>query len=108
MRLLVWDDLTAGATTEYTRAVTHALMEMELPGTVGCPLLVAVGEKETQPARDAARKLLKLYPSACGVVAPGLHHLWNLQDPVLFNETVRAWAAGKELPKKLVKVELLK
>jgi len=96
-----WDDFTAGASAKYTRAVTRALMEMQLPDAVSCPLLVAVGENETQPARQAARKLLALYPGAVGVIAPGLHHLWNLQDPDLFSAAVRAWVNGKDLPAKL-------
>jgi pimeloyl-ACP methyl ester carboxylesterase len=104
-RELVWDDFLHGATVEYNRAVLLALMAMELPERVDCPLLVAVGEQETIPARQAARKLLSLYPQAWGVVAPGLRHLWNLQDPGLFSDTVRGFVTGRPLPEKLVKIE---
>jgi pimeloyl-ACP methyl ester carboxylesterase len=97
-RELVWEDIVSGATPAYSRAVIRALMEMELPQAVSCPLLVAVGEKETPPARQAAKKLLRLYPQAQGIVVPGLHHLWNLQNPELFSNTVRAWVSGKKLP----------
>ena len=101
-RDLVWEDLVEGSTEGYNRAIFKALMAMELPEQVGCPLLVAVGEKETIPARQAAQKLLARYPRAVGVTAPGLKHLWNLQDPALFSETVRAFATGRPLPEKLV------
>jgi pimeloyl-ACP methyl ester carboxylesterase len=88
-RELVWDDFMRGATPAYTRQMIEALMTMELPETIDCPLLVTVGGKETLPARQAARKLLKCYPQARAQVAPGLHHLWNLENPDLFNQTVR-------------------
>jgi len=101
-RGLVWEDLVQGSTVQYNRAVFQALMAMELPEQVNCPLLVAVGEKETIPARQAAQQLLARYPQACGVTVPGLRHLWNLQDPALFCETVRAFVAGRPLPEKLI------
>jgi len=100
-RDLVWDDLVEGATETYNRAVFKALMALELPAQINCPLLVAAGEKETLPARRAAQRLLALYPQAVGVSVPGLHHLWNLQDPGLFSETVRAFALGQPLPERL-------
>jgi pimeloyl-ACP methyl ester carboxylesterase len=90
-RELVWDDLVRGATPEYSRMTIQALMGMTLPQRINCPLLVAVGAKETIPARQAAQKLLKLYPHARGLVVPGLHHLWNLENPGLFASTVREW-----------------
>jgi pimeloyl-ACP methyl ester carboxylesterase len=104
-RDLVWDDFVQGGTEAYNRAVIHALMEMDLPAQISCPLLVAVGEKETQPARQAAQKLLKLYPQAVGISPPGLHHLWNLQDPDLFCETVRAFVTDRPLPERLARLD---
>lgn len=97
-RELVWEDLVSGASQAYSRAVIQSLMTMDLPAALACPLLVAVGEKETPPARQAAQKLLRLYPQAQGIVPPGLHHLWNLENPDLFSDTVRAWVSGKPLP----------
>lgn len=103
MQELVWDDFVGGATAGYTRMVTRALMEMELPSEVNCPLLAAVGGKETSAARQAAAKLLRLYPAARGIRAPGLHHLWNLDAPDLFNRTARAWELGEDLPNELIR-----
>ena len=97
-RDLVMDDLIQGTSPAYLRTMLRAMMELELPKTVDCPLLVAVGEKETIPARETAKKLLGLYPSAQGIVLPGLHHLWSLENAALFSDTVRAWANGKPLP----------
>ena len=97
-RDLVYDDLVKSSSEDYIHTVLVALMSMSLPASIQCPLLVAVGEKETLPARQAARKLLRLYPESRGIIAPGLHHLWSLQNPDLFSDTVRAWVKDEPLP----------
>ncbi len=102
-RDLVWDDLVEGSTEDYNRAIFKALMAMKLPEEIHCPLLVAVGEKETIPARQAAQKLLARYPQSVGVMAPGLRHLWNLQDPGLFSSTVHAFVTGRPFPERLTR-----
>jgi hypothetical protein len=33
---------------------------------------------------------------------PGVGHVWNLEAPDLFNETVRAWITDQPLPQKLM------
>lgn len=100
-RDLVEDDLIRGSTESYSRSMVVALMSMDLPEMIDCPLLVAVGERETIPARQAARKLLQLYRGAQGVIVPKMNHLWNLQDPALFNQTVLAWVTEQPLPERL-------
>lgn len=97
-RDLVMEDLVQGTSPAYLRSMLRAMMDLDLPKTVGCPLLVAVGEKEPIPARETAKKLLAMYPAAQGIVLPGLHHLWNLENSALFSDTVRAWVNGKSLP----------
>jgi pimeloyl-ACP methyl ester carboxylesterase len=66
------------------------------------PVLVAVGQKETPAAKIMARRLHAAIAGSKGVVAPGGTHVWNLQQPELFNATVRAWVRDEELPKELL------
>ncbi|NUM46564.1 MAG: alpha/beta hydrolase [Anaerolineales bacterium] len=68
------------------------------------PLLVLVGEKETFLAKQAARHLAKTIPHAHGYTVPALGHVWNLQNPDLFTETVRAWVNEKTLPSELRRI----
>ncbi|KAI9030364.1 Alpha/Beta hydrolase protein [Hyaloraphidium curvatum] len=96
-RHLVFDDLVRGSTPEYTRDTLRELMSMRMPDRVECPLLVTVGSKETIPARRAAARIVRAYPGARGAVAPGLNHLWNLEEPELFARVVEAWVGWGEV-----------
>ena len=62
------------------------------------PTLVLVGEKETFFAKQAAAQLSKSIAQARGYTVPGFGHVWNLQNPDLFTETVRAWIGSTPLP----------
>lgn len=97
-RSLFDDDLLHTQTEEFTRRLYHELAIMELPEKLDVPLLTVVGGKETAAARDAARKLVRLYPTARGFTVPRYGHVWNLQIPELFSDTVRAWINGQPLP----------
>lgn len=99
-RPLVQDDLAATSTSAFTRRTIEALMGMTLPTASPVPLLVAVGEKETAAARQAARTLAAL-PNARGVTVPSAGHVWNLQLPDLFTETVRQWVRNQSVPDSL-------
>ena len=77
-------------------------MKMELPLNNEIPLLACVGSKETIPAKQAARKLVRTVPHTQGVIVPGLNHVWALQDPDLFAQTVQAWVTQNSLPKSLI------
>ncbi len=65
------------------------------------PTLITVGQKETfivkQAAREMSRTLL-----AKAVLVPRVGHVWNLEAPDLFTDTVRAWITNRPLPKVLV------
>ena len=97
-RDLLYDDLLKTATESFTRTTIRALMSMQLPTAYAGPLLVCVGGKETPTARQAAQKLVDVLPNSRGVIAPGLKHVWNLQQPDLFSDTVRAWVMEHPLP----------
>lgn len=62
------------------------------------PVLVLVGEAETFYAKRAARQMVKTISNARGCSVPGLGHVWNLQNPDLFTNTVRAWTGQTPLP----------
>jgi pimeloyl-ACP methyl ester carboxylesterase len=105
-RELVVDDLMATSNPEFVTNFTRSLMKMELPTQAKVPVLVAVGEKETITAKNAARKLVQGIPGAKGVWVPGVGHVWNLQKTDLFTETLKAWIEGTPLPKELVTLEM--
>jgi pimeloyl-ACP methyl ester carboxylesterase len=92
------EDILHSVSVDFNRRLIENLMRQQLPTSIPNPMLVTVGEKETIPAKQAARKLAGLYPQAEGRVVPGLGHVWALQDPNLFAATVRAWVTGAPLP----------
>lgn len=92
------EDLKIGTTATFTREFTQALAAMTLPTEASVRTLVAVGERETIAARNAAKTLLKTIRGAHGIHIPAVGHVWNLEAPALFSETVRAWVTGAPLP----------
>ena len=77
------------------------LVKTELPQGVHAPILVSFGQKEDFMVKRAARELSRTLP-AKAVMAPGVGHIWNLEAPVLFTDTVRAWMTDQPLPQELV------
>ena len=62
-RDLVYDDLIlAGPDLEFNKSTITELMKMELPLNNEIRLLACVGSKETIPAKQAARKLVRTVP----------------------------------------------
>lgn len=90
------EDLIYGMKADFTKNFTHALMNMTLP--TAAKLLVCVGSKETFVAKGEARKLVNTIRGARGVIVPDVGHVWNLEKPDLFSETVRAWVSDQPLP----------
>jgi pimeloyl-ACP methyl ester carboxylesterase len=89
-------------TPQAFRNVNRSLMTIELPHAVKSPVLVAVGQHETRFARQAAKRLSAAIPGAKGIMARDVGHVWNLEAPVLFTKTVRAWATDRPLPEELM------
>ncbi len=98
---LFQEDLLHATSADFNRTLIENLMRQELPECLPAPLLVTVGGKETIPAKQAARKLTRLYAESVGYLVPGLGHVWALQNPDLFADTVRAWVSKKPLPASL-------
>ncbi|MBC7264838.1 MAG: alpha/beta hydrolase [Chloroflexi bacterium] len=82
--------------------VNQAYTEIELPQASGAPPLVLVGQKETFVAKRMARKLCASIPGAKGMMVRGVGHVWNLEAPDLFADTVRAWITDQPLPSELL------
>ncbi|WAB84355.1 alpha/beta fold hydrolase [Microcella daejeonensis] len=56
------------------------------------PLLGLAGARESRRIRSALGAIAEA-PRSTVRLAPRMHHLWNLEDPALFTEVVRAWVA---------------
>ncbi|MDO2933562.1 alpha/beta fold hydrolase [Paeniglutamicibacter sulfureus] len=55
------------------------------------PVLVIAGSKEPKLVAKSFPALARALPQAEFRTAVGMHHQWNIEDPILFNATVRAW-----------------
>ncbi len=95
---LFQEDLLHATSADFNRTLIENLMRQELPECLPAPLLVTVGGKETVPAKQAARKLTRLYRESVGYMVPGMGHVWALQNPDLFADTVRMWVTQKPVP----------
>lgn len=60
------------------------------------PVLVVAGSKEPKLVAKAFPVLERALPQALFRTAAGRHHQWNVEDPILFNATVRSWAEKGE------------
>lgn len=100
------EDMRICLSPAFNGRMVDALTGLQLPTSPDVsPLLVAVGEDETLVAKNAAREIMAAVPGSQGVVVPDAGHVWNLEAPDLFAETVRAWITGTALPEKLRKIE---
>jgi pimeloyl-ACP methyl ester carboxylesterase len=107
---LVFEDSKNSMNEPLLRHIYESLANFEPPKDVQQQLLVCVGEYEPSEmgigALQIARRYLKLYPSAQGVIMPGAKHAWLLQYPDDFAEMVRAWVTGKPLPPILKPIQI--
>jgi len=99
-RTQLGDDFRAFSSTTLVD-VMRTYLDIEMPALTRSPTLVAVGQKETVYARAAARGLTRGIPGAKGIVVPACGHVWNLEAPDLFADTVRAWVADRPIPAQL-------
>jgi pimeloyl-ACP methyl ester carboxylesterase len=85
--------------------VMRNYLDIEIPTATQSPTLVVVGQRETVLAKRAARTLSRSIPGARGAMIPDCGHVWNLEEPDLFAETVRAWVTDAPLPDRLTTLE---
>jgi pimeloyl-ACP methyl ester carboxylesterase len=92
------------ASMQAYRRIWEEVSEYAAPASLGgvqTPTLITAGSRESKIIRQAVETLSNLLPNAQGRLAPGLGHGWNVQNPRLFNATVRAWISGAPLPAEL-------
>ncbi|GIG71293.1 alpha/beta fold hydrolase [Phytomonospora endophytica] len=63
------------------------------------PLLAIAGEKEDAVVRESLTALAAAAPQARLRLAPGMHHVWNVEDTGLFNDVLRGWLDGTVDPR---------
>jgi pimeloyl-ACP methyl ester carboxylesterase len=63
------------------------------------PVLVITGQKDYRIVEESALNLLNVLQNSKGASALKLGHLWNLENPELFDNVLRAWITDEELPK---------
>ena len=80
---LIMDEVYAGGLPDGLRAYTG-------------PLLAVAGAKEPPVIRRSFADLGEALPQAVFRVAPGMHHQWSIEDPLLFNAMVRSWVERGE------------
>ena len=77
---------------------SQEVTQIELPHQVHVPMLITVGQNETFVVQQAAREMNRTIQGAKGVVVPRVGHIWNLEAPDLFTDTVRSWVTDTPLP----------
>jgi pimeloyl-ACP methyl ester carboxylesterase len=63
------------------------------------PLLAIAGEKESAVVRHSLTALARASPQAQLRLAPGMHHIWSIEDTGLFNGILGAWLNGSIDPR---------
>ncbi len=63
------------------------------------PLLAVVGEKDSAAVRGSLAAIAAVAPQTQLRIAPGMHHIWNVEDTDLFNGVLRAWLDGTVDPR---------
>ncbi len=64
-------------------------------------VLVMIGEKDIKILKESALDILKVLHNSYGAMALNVGHLWNIENPKLFNQTLRAWITDEKLPEEL-------
>ncbi|MGP9541982.1 alpha/beta fold hydrolase [Glutamicibacter sp. AOP5-B1-3] len=79
---------------ENMRAIMNDLDPGGLPKSLGAyrgPVLALVGSKEPKLVQKSFIALREELPQAITRVVPGMHHQWNIENPILFNSVLRRW-----------------
>ncbi|GAA3711165.1 alpha/beta hydrolase [Zhihengliuella alba] len=86
------------AEPETLRSVAADVVRGGVPQLDGveAELLLVAGAKEPAFVRRGLAELRRAVPQATVRLAPGAHHAWNLEEPLLFDAVVRRWAERAE------------
>lgn len=85
---------------ENMRAVMGDLDSGALPANLSSyagPVLVLAGANEPKFVQRSFPALAEALPQAAIRVVPGMHHQWNIENPLLFNSVLRRWIVGQQL-----------
>ncbi len=63
------------------------------------PVLIMTGQKNSIIIKESAMDLLNMLPNSKGAVALKVGHLWNIENPELFNEVLKSWLKDENLPR---------
>ena len=66
------------------------------------PVLVMTGEKDYRIVNESALNLLNVLPNSKRAVALKVGHLWNIENPDLFNNVLRSWLKDENLSDVLI------
>jgi len=67
-------------------------------GNVYTPVLVMTGEKDYRIINESAKNLINVLPNSKRAYALKVGHIWNMENPELFNNVLRAWINDEPLP----------
>jgi pimeloyl-ACP methyl ester carboxylesterase len=93
-----------GASPAVLQKLTRDSLHFALPAQlaqVNVAALLVAGEKEPGLVKDSLPVAAKALPNARACLAPGVNHVWNMENPALFNCTVEAWFTRQPLPAEL-------
>ena len=62
------------------------------------PVLVMRGEKDYGIINESALNLLNVLPNSKGAMALKVGHLWNIENPEMFNNVLKSWLNNENLP----------
>ncbi|MGC4940046.1 alpha/beta fold hydrolase [Kribbella sp. DT2] len=60
------------------------------------PLLLVAGEREPRTVLRSLAAAATLVPRATTRLVPNMHHVWNIEDPDLFDTMIRDWLAEQD------------
>lgn len=63
------------------------------------PLLLVAGEREPRTVLHSLAAAASVVPQATTRLAPKMHHVWNIEDPDLFDAMIAAWLDGQIEPR---------
>lgn len=68
---------------------------------VEVPVLIIAGEKEYKVIKESLWDLVNIFTNSKAYFAPGVGHMWNIENPELFNRVLRSWIQDEELTTEL-------
>ncbi|MEG0213333.1 MAG: alpha/beta hydrolase [Glutamicibacter sp.] len=90
---------------ENMRAIMDEMDPGGLPQKLGSyrgPVLALAGAKEPKVVQKSFDALRARLPQVITRVVPGMHHQWNIENPILFNSVLRKWISDAGLHQILV------